>query len=450
MKYSIFRLNIILRLALIVLLGYAIVFILTQTHFWLVSFWLILLSFILFIELLRYTEKSHKEMENLVVAIRQGDFSNIYRQQSFRSGNMLSHVFSELLSTFQHLRQEKESHHLYLQNMVEQVNIGLLCFNRQGSIQLINQAAKKLCSKPYLKHLKDLAEVDAELYFTISKIRAGEKVLVKILLNQQLMQLSVQATEFKMLNEYYKLVSLQDIKNELEENEIESWQKLIRVLTHEIMNSVIPIANLSALVNQMLIFQENDQISMQDLTSDDLVDLHESLNTIEERSNGLINFVKAYRSLTQITKPQFRQVLVSQILNRVITLLKPKLLGKNIHLSWQVTPEDISLKADLELVEQVMINLVNNAIEALEEQEQAEIVLKAFRKPDNEVVIQVTDNGPGIEEDVADQIFIPFFTTKRDGSGIGLSLSRQIMRLHKGSIDMQSQKGGGTVFSLYF
>lgn len=450
MKYSFFRLNIMLRLVLIVLLGYGIVFVLTQTHFWLVSFWLILLTFILFMELLHYIEKSHKEMENLVIAVRQGDFSNTYRQQSFRSGNMLTHAFSELVSTLQHLRQEKESNHLYLQNMVEQVNIGLLCFDQQGRIQLVNRAAKKLFLKPHLKHIKDLAEIDVELHHAIHKIKAGEKVLIKILFSQQLMQLSVQATEFKMLNEYYKLVSLQDIKNELEENEIESWQKLIRVLTHEIMNSVIPIANLSAMVNQMLLFQEHDQIKKHNLTEDDLVDLHESLKTIEERSNGLVNFVKAYRSLTQIAKPQFRQVQISQIFNRVYTLLKPKLLARNIHFSIQVVPEDISLKADLELVEQVMINLVNNAIEALEAQENAEVILKAFRKPNHEVIIQVVDNGPGIEAEVADQIFIPFFTTKKEGSGIGLSLSRQIMRLHKGSITMHTQKEIGTIFSLHF
>ncbi len=441
---------IMIRLLLLILIGYAIVWILTQTHFWLVSFWLILLSVVLFIELLHYIEKSHKEMRNLVIAIREGDFSNTYRQVSYRSGNMLGETFEALLTMYQRLRQEKESHHLYLQNMVEHVNIALLCFDQQGKMQMANKAAHQLFAKPYLKHLDDIKEVDAELHQTLQKVAAGEKLLIKILLHQQLMHLSLQATEFKMLGEYYKLVSLQDFKNELEEQEIDSWQKLIRVLSHEIMNSVIPISNLSAMVKQTLFSQEEGSLSFHDISAEDRVDLQESLQTIEERCNGLVSFVKAYRSLTQIAIPHFRSVSIHQLLERVYTLFRPDLLRQRIQCSIQVTPDHLSIKADFELIEQVLINLISNAIDALADCPQPEITLKAIKNAQNQTLIQVIDNGPGIEDEWGEQIFIPFFTTKKNGSGIGLSLSRQIMRLHKGTITMHTQAGRETIFSLIF
>ncbi len=450
MTYRIFSINVLIRLVVILLLGYAIVFVLTQTHFWLVSFWLALLSLFLFAEMLRYIRKSHKEMENLLVAIRQGDFSTTYQQRSFYSGNMLSQAFTELVATLQHLRREKETQHLYLQNIVEQVNIGLLCFDGQGRMQLVNKAAQQLFQKPYLKNLQDLAALDAELYSSLKNVAAGEKRLVKVLLNQELLHLSMQATAFKMHGEDYKLIALQDLRHELEQNEMDSWQKLIRVLTHEIMNSVIPIANLSAMVNQTLIHEQQGQLSLHDIAAEDLPDLQGSLKTIEARSQGLVSFVKAYRSLTQIAQPRFSTVEVRLLFDRVHTLFKPRLSEVNVTFSMQVSPADLSIKADFELVEQVLINLMHNAVEALNAQPNGSITLKAYRQDNQEVVIQVADNGPGIEADVAEQIFIPFFTTKPEGSGIGLSLSRQIMRLHRGTIAMHTQPGTGTVLTLRF
>ena len=450
MRYAIFRTQIFIRLLLIVATGFGMVYVLFQTHFWLVSFWLGLLLVILFVELLRYIERSHREMENLVIAIRQGDFSNSYYRRPAQKGHMLSEAFSQLVTTFQALRQEKESNHQYLQNIVEQVSVALICVNEQGEIEMLNRAAKELFRLPFLKKLDDLKQIDEELFASLQEMEAGDRTLIRVLIQQQLLQLSVQASEFRMQGRQYKLLSMQDFRSELEEQEVASWQKLIRVLTHEIMNSVIPISNLTAISHQMLISEQDGKPLLNPLEEDEVEDLHGSLLTIEERTQGLVNFVKAYKSLTRISQPHFREVKIDELFMRLKTLFKPRLKERGIVWEQKVVPEKLSVKADFELLEQVLINLVKNAMDALEEVENPVLVVEAFINDKNQRVIQITDNGSGMEEEVVDQIFIPFFTTKSSGSGIGLSLSRQIMRLHKGNISVQSEEGRGTIFTLSF
>ena len=450
MRYALFRTQILIRLLLIVATGFGMVYVLFQTHFWLVSFWLGLLLIILFVELLRYIERSHREMENLVIAIRQGDFSSSYHRRPAARGHMLSEAFNQLVSTFQALRQDKEGNHQYLQNIVEQVSVALLCVDEKGKIELINRAAKELFQLPFLKKLDDLKQIDEELFSRLREMEAGDRTLIRVIVKQQLLQLSVQATEFKMQGRQFKLLSMQDFRSELEEQEVSSWQKLIRVLTHEIMNSVIPISNLTAISHQMLISEKDGKPLLNPLADEEVEDLHGSLLTIEERTHGLVNFVKAYKSLTQISQPQFREVKIETLFKRLKTLFKPRLQERSIVWEQKIVPENLSIKVDFELLEQVLINLVKNAMDALEEFENPVLAVEAFINDKNQRIIQITDNGSGMEQEVLEQIFIPFFTTKASGSGIGLSLSRQIMRLHKGNISVQSEVGRGTTFTLSF
>ena len=450
MNYFPFRVNVSLRLFAIVCTGYGTAWVLMQTPFWLLSFWLALLTFALLAELLRYIERSHREMRQLVTAIRQGDFTGHYSRASFRSGNMLGEAFGELVTTFRTVRQEKETHHQYLQAIVEQITIAIVCVDEHHRVQLVNQAAKELFRRPHLKHLHDLSTLDAELYTTLINIEAGEKRLLKVLLGQQLMHLSVQASALRLQGRYYRLLSLQDFIQELEENELQSWQKLIRVLTHEIMNSVIPIANLSTIVRQMLISDTKEKLALNEIDDEQLTDLHGSLTTMEERSRGLVSFVNAYRSLTQISPPRFSEVLVTSLLHQVHQLLKPTLIEQSVRWQQQVVPNDLTLKADPELVAQVLINLVNNALDALATTRDPLIRVRASVDEEGSQHIRVSDNGPGIPSEVAEQVFVPFFTTKSEGSGVGLSVSRQIMRLHRGSLTLQTQEGGGTTFTLTF
>ena len=450
MNYSRFRLNVTIRLIAIILTGYGIVWVVTQTPFWLLSFWLTLLTLGLLTDLLRYIHRSHREMHHVITAIQQGDFTGHYSHTSLRSGNMLGEAFGELVTTFRTVRQEKETQHQYLQAVVEQITVAILCVDEDHRIELVNQAAKTLFGRSHLKHLHELSTLDPELYATLINIEAGEKRLVKVLLGPRLMQLSVQASGFRQQGRYYRLVSLQDFIQELEENELQSWQKLIRVLTHEIMNSVIPIANLSAIVRQMLIHYTEGQLALHDISGEQLTDLHESLTTIEDRSNGLVSFVNAYRSLTQINAPQFKEILVTRLFHQVHQLLKPTLVERSVRWQQQVVPNELTLKVDPELIAQVLINLVNNALDALATTSGAVVSLQASVDEKQQRVIRVSDNGPGIAAEVAEHIFVPFYTTKSQGSGIGLSISRQIMRLHKGALTLHTEQEVGTTFILSF
>ncbi|MEM6843143.1 MAG: ATP-binding protein [Bacteroidota bacterium] len=451
MHYTAFRLHIVFRLVLIIGLGYATVYVLTQTHFWLVSIWITLAVIILTADLLRFVERSHRELESLVTAIRQGDFTNTYQRKRYGTGELLAHSYNQLVATYQQLRQEKESNHQYLQNVVEHVPIALIGLNQQQEITLLNPAAEQLLQNPVLRNLSDVQLMDDNLYHHVDRLEAGQRVMVKLVRNDRLMQLAIQATEFYLQGTYYKLISLQDLRRELEEQELASWQKLIRVLTHEIMNSVIPIANLSRMVRQTLLqTQQATSLQLQTLSKEDSQDLLESLQVIEERSQGLASFVKAYRSITQVAQPHFREVKIAELAQRVHSLFAPNLEKQGIQWTQAITPATLTLTLDLELIEQVLINVVKNAIEALNEVTTPRITLHAYCTDENEGIIEITDNGPGIRPEVTEQIFVPFFTTKSGGSGIGLSLSQQIMRLHQGIISVRSTSGEGTAFVLHF
>lgn len=451
MHYLTFRLQIITRLLLIVGLGYVAVYVLTQTHFWLVSLWIMLAAVISIVELLSFIERTHRDLENLVTAIGQGDFTNTYQRHWNKSGELLSYAYNRLVTTYRKLRQEKESNHQYLQNVVEHVSVALISLNQQNEITLINPAAKRLLQQPLTRHLSDIDLVDHDLYQRINQIKAGQRVMVKMVRNDRLMQVAVQASEFYLQGTYYKLISLQDLRRELEEQEMASWQKLIRVLTHEIMNSVIPIANLSGMVRQILLeTQLGTTTQFQTLNKEDTQDLLESLKVIEDRSQGLANFVQAYRSLTQVAQPHFRDIKVADLAQRVFGLFATVFKEQEIQWHQQIAPESLTLKLDLELIEQVLINLVKNSVEALGEIPHPSITFSAYQTQQNEGVIELSDNGNGITTDVLEQIFIPFFTTKSSGSGIGLSLSKQIMRLHQGTISVRSSPNEGTIFVLHF
>lgn len=256
------------------------------------------------------------------------------------------------------------------------------------------------------------------------------------------------ATEFKMRKEEYVLVAMQDIHAELEEKETESWQNLIRVLTHEIMNSMTPISSLASTVKGML--NPGEEGEEPELDEDDKESIRTALSTIQNRSDALLNFVGAYRNLTRIPKPNFRRFSIREMFERGQALLAPRLEEMNVDLQMNIIPDNLMLTADPDLVDQVLINLLLNAMDALKTQESRRIWLRATEQENGKIVIEVADSGHGITPDILDKIFMPFFTSKREGSGIGLSLSRQIMRLHKGSISVKSTPGEGAVFFLVF
>jgi nitrogen fixation/metabolism regulation signal transduction histidine kinase len=279
-------------------------------------------------------------------------------------------------------------------------------------------------------------------------LKPGEKTLIKLQDNENILQLSIYAAGFTLHQQGLTLISLQNIQSELEEKEMEAWQNLIRVLTHEIMNSVAPISSLSSTANELLTGDSNNK--NQDLRTEVIKDVSVAVKTIERRSKGLMNFVDNYRKLTHIPKPDFEIFQVKTLFDRVKNLMKDQFEQKSINFKMQIDPESLELTADPILIEQVLINLCKNSVEAILEKNNPSIALLGKTDGRGNPVIQVIDNGEGIRGDVVGKIFIPFFTTKKEGSGIGLSLSKQIMRSHGGTLSVSSKPDVETVFSLRF
>ena len=440
--------SILWRIVALLVLSFAVVYFWLGTPYWAVSLWALVFIALITVNLIRHLEKTRREMINFLLAIRQNDFTTSSPKSSYKID--LKYAQTQILEVFQRLNKEKESEHQYLKTVVDHVKVALICFDEMGEVTLLNQAACGLFDRPYLKNIVALKKIDSELYELLKSLRPGQKRLIKIVIKNKLMHLSLQATAFKIKNHHYKLVSFQDIKSELEEKELESWQKLIRVMTHEIKNSAIPIATLTDVTYQQLIGENDSPKDLGAIDPDELKDIKTSLRTISSRSKGLVNFVKAYNDLTRIPPPKIKSVDILPALKNIEQLLTPQFKSSGIRLKYEVDHVDLTIKADMGLIEQVIINVLLNAVDALENQSNAEITISCFVNPDNKKCIEISDNGPGIPEEVLENVFVPFYTTKSQGSGIGLSLSRQIMRLHYGTIEVSSIPGAGTTVTLLF
>jgi len=391
---------------------------------------------------IRYVDRSNRGLTRFLQAVRYGDFSLTAGIDGLGSSfDDLNAAFREISDRFQHAREEKEAQYRYLQTVIQHIGVGLLSLRADGAIDLLNNAAKRLLRVSHLHRIQDLPPALQPLCQEILRLGAGEKSLIRLDFPDEPVHVSIFATEFKLRDKFCKLVSLQNIQLELEEKEAEAWQSLTRVLTHEIMNSLTPIASLAATASGLL--AGNDQAAQ-------TADIATALQTIDKRSQGLMRFVQAYRHLTLIPKPKFTIFPVMELFQRVEQLMRGKLDHRGIAFACQVEPRSLELTADPDMTEQVLINLLLNAVEAVSGRSDPRIDLSANLNDRGRVVIQVSDNGPGISAEAREKIFIPFFTTKKEGSGIGLSFSRQVMRLHRGAISIHSQPGDRTTFTLRF
>jgi nitrogen fixation/metabolism regulation signal transduction histidine kinase len=440
-----FRFQNILRITLICFNCFFLFYLLSFTQFYITAGLFFLLILIQIFSFITYIEKSNKKLTQFLEAVRYSDFSTSFSEAGLgKSFDELNKAFNEVFDAFRATRELKEEHFQYLQTVVQHVNVGLMVINSDGKIELINRAASLLLKCPHLKHINELDNGFPSLKEIIIQKKQGDEQLLKLLINNQILQLSVKLSCFVSRGKELTLISIQNITHEMEEKEMESWQKLIRVLTHEIMNSLTPIITLASTANQILGVTKPDN-----LDEETYRDLNSAIATIERRAEGLLKFVEAYRHLTKIPKPQFTNFSIQQLTEEIYNLLYKKFEQNKVMLK-TVSEESLMLTGDKALIEQVLINLLANSLEACVEKENAEIELRTFKNESGRICISVIDNGKGIEAEMIDKIFIPFFTSKSNGSGIGLSLSRQIMRLHKGSISVNSKPGIHTAFILQF
>jgi len=441
-----FRLNLIFRILLITVSIFLLFYFYFKLNLLAVLLVILLLIFYQVFSLIKFVDKTNKDLTRFFQSIKYSDFSQTFSNQNFgESFDDLRNEFNNVINKFRKTRSEKEEQSRYFQTIVQHIGIGLITFTADGKVKLINNAAKRILKISYLKNISALDKIENDFSRKIFRLKSGEKITLKIIVNNELVQLLIYATEFKLQGHNYTLVSLQNIQSELDEKEIESWQKLIRVLTHEIMNSITPITSLAATANTLL-----DKNSSTILDKETTEDVKSAVETIHKRSEGLLHFVEKYRTLTKIPRPNFNIFPIANLFENITKLMEKELNEKKIRFATSVKPETLELTADQGMIEQVLLNLIINSIQALSKIENSKIELTAELTSKGKVLIKVIDNGIGISKEVQEKIFIPFFTTKTNGSGIGLSLSKQIIFSHGGNISVSSKNRSGSVFTLSF
>ena len=453
MVYKNFRINFIVRTVLLTVNIFLFAFLLITTSFTLSIILTGLMVVFQVVALIHYIDKTNRMLNNFLESIRYSDFTRTFEMEGLGSSfDKLKNSFNEVIKDFQNVRAEKEENFFYLQSVIQHIGISLIAYDKTGRVELVNNATKKLFQLRNINHIEALNSFSAELVQKLVTIKHNENTLVKVVDKDEILQLAIYATEFKISNKSIMLVSIKNIQNELEEKEMESWQKLISVLTHEIMNSIAPISSLSNTISTILSDLKNSTLANQANADEQeaFEDIDMALSTISKRTEGLMHFVNTYRNLTKIPQPNFSIFSVAQLFREIKLLMSEEAVEKNIACQISIEPDTLELSADERLIQQVLINLLKNAIYANEGRPNAKIMLKAYINKRGRVVIEVTDNGPGILPDVLDKIFIPFFTTKTTGSGIGLSLSKQIMRMHGGNISVTSIPEEETKFTLTF
>ena len=383
------------------------------------------------IALLLASVESHVEaLEEFFAAVNYEDLT--LRFSTDNVDGELKSQFNRILERFADARARRDGQASYLDTVVRHVPVPFFAERADGSLSLVNNPARRLTGLSALSRLDDLAELDPELPAKMRQIAPGQQELIQTRLREVPVELRISVSQIRLEGENERLYSVENLSGELTARESSAWRNLLRVLTHEIMNTLTPVTSLADTCSEML----------QKSGADD--DVREAVDTIARRSEGLLTFVARYRELMQLPKPRKADMPVSELISAAVTLMRDELHELAVRVD--VIPETLSVRVDRALMDQVLINLLRNALDATADVDEPRITIRA-RLDHGRVLLQVEDNGPGIPEHLLDQLFVPFFTTKRDGSGIGLSVSRQIMSAHGGEIAVRSAPGK-TVFSL--
>ena len=399
-------------------------------------------------DLFRFHRKAFEEINLFVESVQYKDFTRHFNVSSAPSElKALRKGFNQINDTFKIISNEKEIQYQYLQNILELVDTGILSYDAEtGAVIWMNESLKKMLQLPYLKTIHSLKKREEELYLDIIQLKPGEGKIANAYPEKGKFKVLLSATAFQTEGKKYNLIAFQNINEAVDETEAKAWQKLLSVMTHEIMNSVAPISSLAGTLKNNLQKSRNPGADREI----ELADLEIGIETIQRRSEGLLKFAETYRNLNKIITPTLKTIYIRDLFENICNLMQPETDRKKIEMDIVLKDMDIKVEADETLMEQVLINLVVNAMEAVKEKEEGKIILSAGRDLQDKVFVKVSDNGSGMDKDILENIFIPFFSTKKRGSGIGLSLSKQIMMLHKGNIQVQSKLGEGSMFTMQF
>jgi len=396
-----------------------------------------------------YLTRIRRDLLKLINAMSNDDptmqFSRVRRDPYF---NAIHAGFNSLISDFRLVRLDREAEQRFFEETVNHVQFGLVAFNAKGEVKMINQAFLELFGLLSFAQLDELATVSGDLPEFFRSFTPGKETLKKMELGGQSHHLIFLSSGFILKNEEITLVSVRDISREMDQNEMEAWQKLLRVLRHEILNSISPIKLIAGNLSGRL-QKEGKLIDMDRLKEDEVEEILSGLDTIHRRASGLSVFLDAYTNLYRTPEFKTEQTEILSLLKRITGLFKEQADLKESNLKIHCPDEFLRAELDARMIEQVLINLVKNAMEAVSTRKTREITLSATGRK-KEVIISVEDTGTGIPAEQLDSIFMPFFSTKETGTGIGLSFSQHIMRLHGGYIRVHSNQGKGSVFQLVF
>jgi two-component system, NtrC family, nitrogen regulation sensor histidine kinase NtrY len=403
------------------------------------------------INFIQFINKTNTELSQFIEAVQYRDFSLQFTEKNAPvSVRQLRRAFNQINSTFKQLSSEREEQYQYLQKILELVDTGILSYDQEGNVGWINEAFKRMMNVPYLRNISSLEKRDMSVYQAIMSLENGDSQLVKINHKQVLLAKTTFLNEGIETN----LIAFQNVNEAIEDTEAQAYQKLLRVMTHEIMNSVAPIASLAETMETTLRgrkeIKETGGKDLGDIFQINFDDISLGISTIRKRSENLLKFADTYRQLAKVSMTSFSKFYVRDLFEGVEILLENQIEQKNIEFDVIIKDFELMIEGDMVLIEQVLINLIINAIDAVQHQPNPKITLSVFQNNQQHTIIEVRDNGVGMSDELMDKIFVPFFTSKPNGSGIGLSLSKQIMALHKGTITVNSVEKQGTAFRLGF
>ena len=401
-------------------------------------------------ELWWFVSRTNREIARFLDAARYADYSQRFSLQDIGTGfGELGETFTNILDRMWDAREEQEVQLRRLRALIDHIPVPLLTVHGDGRVTLQNNAARRLFGAAHVTRLTDLRQFGVSFHDAVAEAVPGKRELVTFTVEGVEYQLTLATTENIVAGDSHRLVSLQDIQSELDVTQIQAWQDLVRVLTHEIMNSITPVTSLAAtardLVDDMLL-----ETAAESTLLDELKDLRDAVGTVADRSDSLMQFVHSYRQLTRLAPPEKKRVHLSEMFDAVSTLAAAEWSDSGTALSMQVEPVELDVYADRDLLEPVLLNLLRNAWQVTTDAAPRKIELRGRLNRRGNVIIEVCDNGPGVPDDLVRKIFVPFFTTKPEGSGVGLALARQVMSAHGGFIRVGRNDGGGARFTLTF
>jgi len=450
MIYKKFSISLIIRLGLILINLIALAFVIVSTSWIFTIITLFVLTAFQAYFLVSFVSKTNIDYARFLTSVKNGEFTSNFQGNFEDSGyKEFYSTINEVMELFQKVKIEKEAQFQYLRQIMRQLNVGVIAYDTDGVIEVMNLMATRLLRTTKVDHWDKMKSKIPEFYDFINNSNKKDRRLLDITIKGEKKEFLVKVNTISLLNKDHKVITFQNIKSEVETKEIEAWHKLIRTMAHEIMNSLTPITSLTETSVSLLQNDKGKQKELEELTEPNIKKLATALKTIQSRTNGLLEFIGSYRKLTRVPPPKPSKLYVEELFAKTETLMHSEVQKCKAEIKYQILHNDLCLKADEGQIEQVLINLLTNSITAVKNVKNPSIKVLAYNSDDN-ITVEVSDNGTGIEKDKLDKIFIPFFSTKPQGTGIGLSLSKQIMKRHKGEIEVNSSPGKKTSFYLLF